>query len=134
MFCSACGRSNSDDASFCGGCGSKLTTSDARQSVVLIDKGPRPISVIKLVRELTGLTLHKATNLVNAGNAVIKSDLTQDEAETAAARLRDTGAAVLTTTDPEARRRFSAPPPPPPTMVLDSVYGLRPCRHNWHSD
>lgn len=62
--------------------------------VVLKDFGPKKIEVIKVVRELTSLGLKEAKDLVEAAPKSVKEAVTKDEANAAAAKLRDVGAAV----------------------------------------
>jgi len=53
-----------------------------------------PISVIKVVRELTGLGLKEAKDLVDASPKAVKEGVTKDEAEKIKAALEDVGAKV----------------------------------------
>jgi large subunit ribosomal protein L7/L12 len=62
--------------------------------VVLADFGPNKIQVIKVVRELTGLGLKEAKDLVEAAPKPIKTAVTKDEAEAARAKLEAEGAKV----------------------------------------
>ncbi len=62
--------------------------------VMLKDFGPNKINVIKVVRELTGLGLKEAKDLVEAAPKAIKEGVTKEEAEAARAKLADTGATV----------------------------------------
>ena len=62
--------------------------------VVLTDFGPNKIQVIKVVRELTGLGLKEAKDLVEAAPKAVREAVTKDEAETARARLEEQGAKV----------------------------------------
>lgn len=62
--------------------------------VILTGPGPKKIQVIKVVRELTGLGLKEAKELVdNAPNAV-KEGLTKEEAEELKGKLEEAGAEV----------------------------------------
>jgi large subunit ribosomal protein L7/L12 len=63
-------------------------------SVVLTNFGANKINVIKAVRELTSLGLKEAKDLVEAAPKPVKESVTKDEAEAAAAKLRDAGATV----------------------------------------
>ncbi len=60
--------------------------------VVLKEIGPNKINVIKVVRELTGLGLKEAKDLVEAAPKAVKEGVTKDEAETARAKIAETGA------------------------------------------
>jgi large subunit ribosomal protein L7/L12 len=63
-------------------------------NVVLKEFGPKKIEVIKVVRELTALGLKEAKDLVEAAPKPIKEGVAKDEANTAAAKLREVGAIV----------------------------------------
>jgi large subunit ribosomal protein L7/L12 len=56
--------------------------------------GAKKIQVIKVVRELTGLGLKEAKDLVDAAPSTIKSGVSKDEAATMRAKLEDQGAEV----------------------------------------
>ena len=60
--------------------------------VMLTDFGANKIQVIKIVRELTGLGLKEAKDLVEAAPKAIKTAVTKDEAEAARAKLEEQGA------------------------------------------
>ncbi len=62
--------------------------------VILTDFGPNKIQVIKIVRELTGLGLKEAKDLVEAAPKAVKQAVTKDEAESARAKLEEQGAKV----------------------------------------
>ena len=62
--------------------------------VVLKEIGPNKINVIKVVRELTGLGLKEAKDLVEAAPKTVKEALPKEEAEAAKAKLAETGAVV----------------------------------------
>src|SRR5438874_3264658 len=63
-------------------------------NVVLQEFGPKKIEVIKVVRELTALGLKEAKDLVEAAPKPVKEGVAKDEANQAAAKLRDAGAVV----------------------------------------
>jgi len=63
-------------------------------SVVLTNFGANKINVIKAVRELTSLGLKEAKDLVEAAPKSVKESVPKEEAEAAAAKLRDAGATV----------------------------------------
>jgi large subunit ribosomal protein L7/L12 len=63
-------------------------------NVVLTDFGANKINVIKAVRELTNLGLKEAKDLVESAPKPIKEGVTKDDAEAAAAKLREAGATV----------------------------------------
>ena len=62
--------------------------------VVLEADGGKKIQVIKVVRELTGLGLKEAKDLVEAAPKAVKEGVPKEEAEAAAAKLREAGATV----------------------------------------
>ena len=62
--------------------------------VVLKEFGPKKIEVIKVVRELTSLGLKEAKDLVEAAPKPIREGIAKDEANAAAAKLREVGAVV----------------------------------------
>ena len=62
--------------------------------VVLESFGDKKIQVIKVVRELTGLGLKEAKELVDGAPGTIKETATKQEAEEMKSRLEDVGAAV----------------------------------------
>jgi large subunit ribosomal protein L7/L12 len=63
-------------------------------SVVLTNFGANKINVIKAVRELTSLGLKEAKDLVEAAPKSVKEGVPKEEAEAAAAKLREAGATV----------------------------------------
>ena len=63
-------------------------------SAVLTEVGPNKIPVIKVVRELTGLGLKEAKDLVDAAPKPIKEGVAKDEAEKVKAALEEQGAKV----------------------------------------
>ncbi len=63
-------------------------------SAVLTEVGPNKIPVIKVVRELTGLGLKEAKDLVDAAPKAVKEGVGKDEAAKIKAALEDQGAKV----------------------------------------
>ncbi len=63
-------------------------------NVVLTDFGANKINVIKVVRELTGLGLKEAKDLVEGVPKPVKESVPKDEADKAAAKLKEAGATV----------------------------------------
>ena len=63
-------------------------------SAVLAEVGPNKIPVIKVVRELTGLGLKEAKDLVDAAPKPVKEGVARDEAERVKAALEEQGAKV----------------------------------------
>jgi large subunit ribosomal protein L7/L12 len=62
--------------------------------VVLANAGAKKIEVIKAVREITGLGLKEAKELVEAAPKAIKEGASKDEAEKLKAQLEGAGASV----------------------------------------
>jgi len=62
--------------------------------VVLKEAGAKKIQVIKVVRELTGLGLKEAKDMVDGAPQTVKSGVSKDEAATIRAKLEEQGASV----------------------------------------
>jgi len=62
--------------------------------VVLKEAGAKKIQVIKVVRELTGLGLKEAKDLVDGAPQTVKAGVSKDEAAQVKAKLEEQGAAV----------------------------------------
>ncbi|WP_338471323.1 50S ribosomal protein L7/L12 [Niallia sp. XMNu-256] len=62
--------------------------------VVLTSAGDQKIKVIKVVREITGLGLKEAKELVDNTPKAIKEGVSKDEAEEVKAKLEEVGAGV----------------------------------------
>ena len=63
-------------------------------TLVLTDFGANKVSVIKAVREITGLGLKEAKDLVDAAPKDVKEGLSKADAEEAKKKLEDAGAKV----------------------------------------
>lgn len=63
-------------------------------TVTLTEVGTNKINVIKVVRELTGLGLKEAKDLVDGAPKPVKEGVTKDEAEKVKTKLTDAGASV----------------------------------------
>jgi large subunit ribosomal protein L7/L12 len=61
-------------------------------TVVLQSVGDTKINVIKAVREITGLGLKEAKDLVDAAPKPVKENVNKDEADSIAAKLKEAGA------------------------------------------
>jgi large subunit ribosomal protein L7/L12 len=61
---------------------------------VLTDVGPNKILVIKAVRELTGLGLKEAKDLVDAAPKAVKEGVNREEADAVKEKLAEAGASV----------------------------------------
>ncbi|MBR3791611.1 MAG: 50S ribosomal protein L7/L12 [Clostridia bacterium] len=62
--------------------------------VVLADAGASKLGVIKVVRELTGLGLKEAKELVDGAPKSLKTGVAKEEAEAMKAKLEEAGAKV----------------------------------------
>lgn len=63
-------------------------------NIVLTSAGEKKVNVIKVVRELTGLGLKEAKDLVDGAPSTIKEGVSKAEAEDAKKKLEEAGAAV----------------------------------------
>ncbi|WHH57464.1 50S ribosomal protein L7/L12 [Petroclostridium sp. X23] len=63
-------------------------------TVVLASAGAEKIKVIKVVRELTGLGLKEAKELVDGAPKPVKENVSKEEAESMKAKLSEVGATV----------------------------------------
>jgi len=62
--------------------------------VVLTGPGEKKVNAIKAVRELTGLGLKEAKEMVDSAPSVVKEGVSKDEAEEAKKKLEEAGASV----------------------------------------
>jgi large subunit ribosomal protein L7/L12 len=74
------------------GAGAAAAEEPTEFNVVLTDFGANKIQVIKIVRELTGLGLKEAKDLVEAAPKAVKEGVNKEEAEAARAKLEGEGA------------------------------------------
>lgn len=78
-----------------GGAGAAPAAEEKTEfDVVLADAGATKIKVIKVVRELTGLGLKEAKDLVDNAPKPIKEGVSKEEAEEMKAKLEEVGASV----------------------------------------
>ncbi|HMH26559.1 MAG TPA: 50S ribosomal protein L7/L12 [Gemmatimonadaceae bacterium] len=80
-----------------GGAGAGAAAAAEEQTefaVTLKEAGAKKIQVIKVVRELTGLGLKEAKDLVDGAPSVVKGGVTKDEAAAMKAKLEEQGASV----------------------------------------
>jgi large subunit ribosomal protein L7/L12 len=64
------------------------------QTVELTEAGAQKIAVIKVVKEVLGLGLKEAKDLVDAAPSVVKEGLKKEDAEALKAKLEEAGAKV----------------------------------------
>lgn len=62
--------------------------------VILASAGEKKINVIKVVREITGLGLKEAKDLVDGAPKPVREKVTKEEAESAKAKLEEVGASI----------------------------------------
>ena len=79
-----------------GGAGAAAPAAEEQTefSVNLKDAGAKKIQVIKVVREITGLGLKEAKDLVDGAPQAVKAGVSKDEANTIKTKLEEQGAAV----------------------------------------
>ena len=74
------------------GAGAAAAEEKTEFNVVLTDAGANKVSVIKAVREITGLGLKEAKDLVDGAPKVVKEGMPTADAEAAAKKLVEAGA------------------------------------------
>ena len=77
-----------------GAGGGEADAGSGKKNVVLASSGGQKISVIKVVRELTGLGLKEAKDLVDAAPKPVKEGVETAQAEEMKKKLEDVGATV----------------------------------------
>jgi large subunit ribosomal protein L7/L12 len=77
-----------------GGAGAAAVEEQTEFDVVLTGAGDKKIQVIKVVRELTGLGLKEAKDLVDGAPKSVKEKVTKAEAGEMKAKLEEQGASV----------------------------------------
>lgn len=74
--------------------GEAAAEDDGKKNVMLTEVGGQKIAVIKAVRELTGLGLKEAKDVVDSAPKAIKEGVEKAEAEEMKAKLEEAGATV----------------------------------------
>jgi len=77
-----------------GGAAAPAVEEQTEFNVTLKEAGAKKIQVIKVVRELTGLGLKEAKDLVDGAPQAVKTGVTKDEAAQIKAKLEEQGAVV----------------------------------------
>jgi large subunit ribosomal protein L7/L12 len=77
-----------------GGGGAAAAEEKTEFSVVLTEAGANKVSVIKAVREITGLGLKEAKDLVDGAPKPVKEGVAKADAEAAKKKLEEAGAKV----------------------------------------
>ena len=75
-----------------GGAGAAAAEEKTEFNVVLTDAGANKVSVIKAVREITGLGLKEAKDLVDGAPKNVKEGIAKADAEAAVKKLVEAGA------------------------------------------
>ena len=77
-----------------GGAAAAVVEEQTEFTVMLMEAGAQKVSAIKAVREITGLGLKEAKDLVEAAPKAVKEGLSKADAEVAKKKLEDAGAKV----------------------------------------
>jgi large subunit ribosomal protein L7/L12 len=77
-----------------GGGGAAAVEEKTSFDVILVSGGPSKLGVVKIVKEMTGLGLKEAKDLVDGAPKPIKEGVSKAEADEVAAKLKDAGAEV----------------------------------------
>ena len=77
-----------------GAAGGEAVEEKTEFDVILQSPGDKKINVIKAVREITGLGLKEAKELVDSAPKAIKEGVSKEEAEQIKAKLEEAGATV----------------------------------------
>jgi large subunit ribosomal protein L7/L12 len=75
-----------------GGAAAAVVEEKTEFNVVLLEAGANKVSVIKAVREITGLGLKEAKDLVDGAPKAVKEAIPKADAEAAKKKLEDAGA------------------------------------------
>jgi len=76
------------------GAGEDVAADDGKKNVIITAAGGQKIAVIKAVREITGLGLKEAKDLVDGAPKAVKEGVEKAEAEEIKAKLEEAGATV----------------------------------------
>ena len=77
-----------------GGAAAAVAEEQTEFNVMLLEAGANKVSVIKAVREITGLGLKEAKDLVDGAPKTVKEGLPKDEAEALKKKFEEVGAVV----------------------------------------
>ena len=77
-----------------GGDGAAAVEEKTAFDVVLVSAGASKLNVVKIVKELSGLGLKEAKDLVDSAPKAIKEGVSKAEADEIATKLKDAGAEV----------------------------------------
>jgi len=77
-----------------GADGGEAAAEKSSFDVILKAAGPNKLAIVKLVKDLTGLGLKEAKDVVDAAPKAVKEDVSKDEAEGLKKSLEEAGAEV----------------------------------------
>ncbi len=77
-----------------GGGGAAAAAEKTAFDVILVSGGPSKLNVVKIVKDLTGLGLKEAKDLVDGAPKAIKEGVSKAEADEVAGKLKEAGAEV----------------------------------------
>jgi large subunit ribosomal protein L7/L12 len=77
-----------------GGGGAEAAAEKTAFDVILVSGGPSKLNVVKIVKDLTGLGLKEAKDLVDGAPKAIKEGVSRAEADEVAGKLKEAGAEV----------------------------------------
>ena len=77
-----------------GGAAAPAAEEKTEFNVMLLDAGAQKVGVIKVVREITGLGLKEAKDLVDGAPKAVKEGISKADAEAAKKKLEEAGAKV----------------------------------------
>ena len=77
-----------------GGGGAEAVAEKTAFDVILVSGGPSKLNVVKIVKDLTGLGLKEAKDLVDGAPKAVKEGVSRAEADEVAGKLKEAGAEV----------------------------------------
>ena len=77
-----------------GGAGAAAVAEKTTFDVILVEAGAAKLGVVKIVKDLTGLGLKEAKDLVDGAPKPLKEGISKEEAETMKKQLEEAGAKV----------------------------------------
>ncbi|MEI8142920.1 MAG: 50S ribosomal protein L7/L12 [Chitinophagia bacterium] len=77
-----------------GGGGAEAAAEKTAFDVILVSGGPSKLNVVKIVKDLTGLGLKEAKDLVDGAPKAVKEGVSKAEADEVAGKLKEAGAEV----------------------------------------
>ena len=77
-----------------GGGGAEAAVEKTAFDVILVSAGASKLNVVKIVKDLTGLGLKEAKDLVDGAPKAIKEGVSRAEADDVAGKLKEAGAEV----------------------------------------